>query len=153
MSRAPHISIVALLAIVACAPRVDVAREAAALLAADRAWAAAPQDAGNVDSVVAYWTNDARVVMAGQPTVAGKQALREMVKSSLSIPGFRISWKPDSAVVSASGDLGYTFGTNSTTVPDEKGALTTTPGRYITVWRKGADGRWRCVMDYATPGA
>jgi ketosteroid isomerase-like protein len=137
----------------ACAPRVDVARETASLLAADRAWSQAPADAKNIDSVTSYWTDDARVVMAGQTTVHGRTALREMVKGSMAIPGFKISWTPDSASVSSSGDLGYTFGRNSVTVPDAKGKLMTTAGRYLTVWRKGADGRWRCVMDYSTPGA
>lgn len=71
-------------------------------------------------------------------------------------------WAPDSAVVALAGDLAYTFGTNQftapdptgrlvTTAPDPTGTLVTTNGRYITVWRKEPDGRWRCVMDYANP--
>jgi ketosteroid isomerase-like protein len=75
-----------------------------------------------------------------------------MVKGMMKIPGFKISWTPDSAVVAQSGDLGYTFGSNSTTEPDAKGKLVTEVGRYITVWRKGPDGRWRCVMDYGNSG-
>ena len=135
----------------ACRGRVDVAREAETLLATDRAWAQSSAS-GNVDSVVAFWTDDARVAMSGQPILQGKAAIREMVKGSMAIPGFQISWTPDSAVVSESGDLGYTFGTNAVTAPDATGKLSTEAGRYITVWRKGVDGRWLCVMDYSVPG-
>ena len=136
----------------ACQSHVDVDREGASLLAVDRSWAQQAAAGGNVDSLVAFWTDDARVAMAGQSVVHGKAALREMVKGSQAIPGFKISWTPDSAVVSSSGDLGYTYGTNSVTAPDEKGKLTTEVGRYITVWRKNPQGRWLCVMDYSTPG-
>jgi ketosteroid isomerase-like protein len=142
---------VSLLGVAACQPKVDVNREAYALLAVDREWSTKAATSTNIDSVLDFWTDDARVAMAGQPTVQGKAALREMVKGSLAIPGFKISWTPDSAAVSASGDLGYTYGTNSVTAPDAKGKLTTESGRYITVWRKNAQGRWQCVMDYSTP--
>lgn len=140
----------ALLLGAACAPRADVARETQALLETDIEWAhqAAGHDA---DSVVAYWTDDARVVMPGQPTLQGKDAIRRMVTSSLATPGFHISWAPEKAVVSRSGDLGYTVGSNEITVPDSAGHVTRIAGRYITVWRKGADGRWRCVEDYTSP--
>lgn len=136
----------------ACKARIDVSQEAQALLATDRTWARVADAGTNVDSIVAFWTDDARVAMPGQSIFHGKASIREMVKGSLATPGFHISWTPDSAVVSQSGEFGYTFGTNAVTAPDSAGKLATHVGRYITVWRKGADGRWRCVMDYATPG-
>ena len=121
------------------------------LLATDREWA---KVAGgkNADSVLAYWTEDARVVMPGAPILAGKPAIRGMVEGSMKTPGFHITWTPDSGVVSRSGDLGYTYGTNEFTAPDSTGKLVTTRGRYLTVWRKDSDGRWRCVEDIASPG-
>ena len=123
----------------------------AQLLATDREWGKLSATSKNADSVVAYWTDDARVVLPGQPEISGKAALREMVAGTMKIPGFRVTWAPDSAVVSRSGDLGYTYGTNEFTVPDSTGTLVTTKGRYLTVWRKDTDGRWRCVQDYSNP--
>jgi hypothetical protein len=55
------------------------------------------------------------------------------------------------ALVARSGDLAYTYGNNEFTAPDASGQLVTTRGRYLTVWRKEADGRWRCVEDYSSP--
>jgi ketosteroid isomerase-like protein len=75
-----------------------------------------------------------------------------MVISSFAAPGFHITWTPESAVVSKSGDLGYTTGTNEMSVPDPAGKVTKIVGRYLTVWRRESDGRWRCVEDYSTPG-
>ena len=138
--------------ITGCAKTVDTAAEARTLLEVDRAWAK-HASSGTVDSVLAYWTDDAVVVSQGQPTYSGKAAIRNMVTASMSVPGFHINWTPERAFVSKSGDMGYTVGTNELTVPDPTGKLTTEKGRYIEVWRKDADGKWRCVEDYASTSA
>lgn len=135
-----------------CGVRVDVAREAHMLLETDRVWAQAAAFGDNAGGILAYWSDDARVAMAGQPILGGKAAIRQMVGTSLAVPGFHIAWTPDTAVVSGSGDLGYTVGTNALTVPESTGRVTTYSGRYLTVWRRDADGRWRCVVDYSNPG-
>ena len=122
------------------------------LLAIDRDWARVASTRRNADSIAAYWTEDARVVLPGQRVLSGRAAIRGMVAGTLKIPGFRVSWTPESALVSRSGDLAYTYGTNVFTAPDSTGKLVTTRGRYLTIWRKDADGRWRCVQDYSTPG-
>lgn len=136
----------------ACRPSVDVARETQELLERDRAWAQIAATGTNADSVLSFWTEDARVVLPGQAALEGKAAIREMVTNSMAIPGFHVTWTPETAVVSQAGDLAYTFGTNEFTVPDSTGTLTTSTGRYLTVWRKEPDGRWRCVLDYSSPG-
>jgi ketosteroid isomerase-like protein len=89
--------------------------------------------------------------MAGAPLLSGKAAIRAMVTSSFALPGFRITWTPERAVVATSGDLGYTTGTNEVSVPDSTGQVTRMTGRYLAVWRRDADGRWRNVEDYASP--
>lgn len=151
MSRRECIACGAMLCLAACRPSVDVAGEAQRLLQIDRAWAQVAGAGQNVDSIVSFWTDDARVVLPGQPVVHGKPAIKEMVAGMTAIPGFHITWTPDSAVVAAAGDLAYTFGTNQFTAPDPTGKLVTTNGRYLTLWRKEPDGRWRCVMDYSNP--
>jgi ketosteroid isomerase-like protein len=137
---------------VACRSGVDPSREAKTLLNTDRAWSQVASSGTNADSVVTFWSEDASVAMPSAPLVSGKNALRSMVISSLGAPGFHITWSPERAVVSKSGDLGYTTGTNEISVPDPAGKVTKIVGRYLTVWRREADGRWRCVEDYTTPG-
>ena len=135
-----------------CQSRVDVAAAMRDLLRTDRAWATLTAANGPLDSVVAFWTSDARVILAGQPVFVGTDAIRQMIAGTRAIPGFHISWTPDSAVVSPSGDFGYTFGTNRITAPDSTGTLHTAEGRYITVWRKEPDGLWRCSVDISNEG-
>jgi ketosteroid isomerase-like protein len=151
MTRASHF-IIGTMLVASCRPVVDVAVETGALLETDRAWARLAQADAPVDSVVAYWTSDARVILPGQPVLVGTEAIRQMVAGSRAIPGFRISWTPDSAAVSPNGDFGYTWGTNQITAPDSAGTIRTMKGRYITVWRKEPDGRWRCSVDISNEG-
>lgn len=142
---------VVLIFLTACKTQVDVAKESQALLDADRAWASFASAGKDVDSVLAVWTDDARVVAGDEAIVQGKDALRKMVASSFANPNFHIGWTPEHAVVASSGDIGYTVGTAEITVVDAKGVKTTMPSRYIETWRKGADGRWRCVEDFSSP--
>ena len=135
-----------------CRSGADSNREAVALINTDRAWSQVASAGTNADSVVTFWSEDASVAMPSAPLVSGKNALRSMVISSFGAPGFHITWTPETGVVSKSGDLGYTTGSNEISVPDPAGKVTKIVGRYLTVWRRGSDGRWRCVEDYSTPG-
>ena len=151
-SRSLLLAFVPFALLLGCRPSVDRDRETASLLAADRAWAAAAAAGQHADSVLTFWADDAAVAMAGAPLLRGKAAIRQMVTSSFATPGFQITWTPERAVVAASGDLGYTTGTNAVSVPDSTGRVTRMTGRYLAVWRREADGRWRNVEDYASPG-
>ncbi|MFL5629686.1 MAG: YybH family protein [Gemmatimonadaceae bacterium] len=148
MSRIARVTV--LLLVISCQKQVAKSGEGAALLDTDRLWAKIASSGTNVDSVVSFWTDDATSASPGTPVVKGKAALKEMVSGFFGTPGFHISWTPDNAVVAASGDLGYTTGTNEASSPDSTGKITRMVGRYITVWRKGTDGRWRCIEDYST---
>jgi len=139
------------LSVAACQPRVSREAETLALLERDRAWAQAAAS-GNVDSIISFWTKDARVLLPDQPAYVGTEAIRKMVAASLAIPGFQISWTPENAIVSASGDLAYTYGSNRITLPDSAGHSVTTDGRYVEVWRKDKDGQWRCSIDINNAG-
>jgi ketosteroid isomerase-like protein len=134
-----------------CRSGIDASRETQTLLDADRAWAHVASTSRNIDSVITFWTDDARVAMPNAPLVRGKSALREMVSNVFAVPGLQIMWTPEKAVVAASGDVGYTTGTNEMSVPDSSGKVTKTIGRYIKVWRRESDGRWRSVEEYTSP--
>ena len=81
--------------------------------------------------------------------------MMETVRAGFAMPGFSIRWETSAFEVSASGDMAYGVGTNTVTMNDAQGKVMTERGRSVTVWRKGADGRWRCVVDIwnAAPGA
>lgn len=69
------------------------------------------------------------------------------LKRALAIPGFRITWTPEKAVVSADGTVCQTYGTNQVTVPDPDGNPMALPGRYVTTWVRRPGGAWRCSVN------
>ena len=138
------------LVVASCSAPPDLARERAAILAADSAWLAAAH-AGNTDSTLTFWTTDARIISPGQPSLIGRDAIRRMLVESAAIPGFSVTWNTTDVVVAPSGDVAYSFGTNAVTVPGPDGRPDTLRGQGVVVWRKGTDGRWRSVVDTWTP--
>ena len=71
----------------------------------------------------------------------------EFVKRVRSTPGFSVEWDVEGGDVSASGDLGYTWGTGRVTRPSADGEFETSEANYLVVWRKDRDGNWRIAVD------
>lgn len=142
----PRIAILLVIAAVACGPHADLDAERAAIEVADSAWLAAAQ-AGDVDSALSFWAEDAHVIAPGESPYIGRDAIRQMLLDGLATPGFSVTWETTDIAVAPSGDFGYSFGTNAFTVPTPDGGLATLEGQGVVLWRKGEDGRWRCVVD------
>jgi ketosteroid isomerase-like protein len=118
----------------------------AALMETSRNWAKAAAS-GNVDSVLAYWSDDAVVLQPDQPALVGKSAIRQMVVGSMKEPSFSITWEPERAVISEGGDMGYLIEHNRMTYSDSTGKARTFNGKVVTIWKKDANGNWKCVVD------
>jgi uncharacterized protein (TIGR02246 family) len=137
---------IVLAATAAAAGPPDIEAERAALFRLDKAWAQAAA-ARDVEKVLSFWSDDARVFPPGQPAVIGKDALRQYVAGGFALPGFSIQWETSDFVVSGSADVAYGTGTNTVTVTGPEGKPVTEHGRAVTVWRKDATGAWKCVID------
>ena len=133
-------------AILSCTQHVDTKAEGEKLMQLSREWSqsAATQ---NLEKTVSYWADDAVVMSPGQPSLKGKSAIRQMVEESYKIPGFRISWEPQSVEVSKSGDLAYMIEHSQISVNDSSGKTITDHYRGVTVWKKQTDGTWKNVVD------
>ena len=57
-----------------------------------------------------------------------------------------LQWQPTWAVMSASGDFGYTTGPWESR-PDIKDEKPSAYGHFVTVWKKQRDGSWKFVVD------
>jgi len=104
----------------------------------------------DVDKIVGYWAEDAFVMQEGQPPLKGKQAIRQMVEESFKIPGFSISWQPQSVEVSDNGDMAYVIENAQVSFTDSMGKAITIHNKAVTIWRKQADGLWKNVVDIST---
>lgn len=127
-------------------PEVDQQGEQAALMQVGREWAQAAAS-GDLERIVSYWADDAIVLPPDQPAVVGKAAIRDYVRAGQAVPGFSVTWEPEQATISRSGDLGYLVEHNRFTFADTTGAVRTQFGKVVTVWRRDATGSWKCVID------
>jgi ketosteroid isomerase-like protein len=149
MLRIHHIAaVLGVLISAGCAqPSFNSAEESVKLSQRDADWARVSQEGKDVEKIVSYWSDDARVILPGQPVYQGKTALREFVTASLKVPGFKIHWVSEKPVFSPDGKMAYLLGDVETTAPGANGVLSTTHGRGVTVWRRDGAGEWLCVMD------
>jgi ketosteroid isomerase-like protein len=117
-----------------------------ALRDSDDAWskAAASKD---VEKTIAYYSNDAIVLPPNAPIATTKDAIKKLWGDLLASPGLAISWKATKVEVAKSGDLGFVSGTYEFTMNDASGKPTTDKGKYVEVWEKQADGKWKCGTD------
>ncbi len=126
---------------------MDVEVERERLLARDAQWAKLASEGGDIDEIVSYWTDNAVVIPAGMPRLAGREALRAYVEGTRTIPGFRINWSSTEAQISPDGTMAYLLSTNEVAMNGPDGQPVTTRGRAVTVWQRDDQGEWRCAVD------
>lgn len=128
-----------------CTPPVDIARERTALMNTDHEWSQASADP---DKFTSFYAAEASFYPAGMPVVKGPPAIREVIGQLMAMPGFKLEIAPTNTQIGASGDVGYITGTYRLTL-----ASGVENGKYVTVWRKQADGTWRVVEDIVNADA
>ncbi|HKV33304.1 MAG TPA: DUF4440 domain-containing protein [Pyrinomonadaceae bacterium] len=129
----------------ACQRQADTrAADEATLRNLDAEWSKAA-GAKDLEKTVSYYTDDALILPPNIPTIQGKQGARTMWQGMFSVPGFGGGWK--ATKVEVSGDLGWVTGTYELSETDASGRPIVDKGKYLEVWRKQADGSWKCVAD------
>ncbi|MFZ0807207.1 MAG: DUF4440 domain-containing protein [Candidatus Sulfotelmatobacter sp.] len=133
---------------IACStsPMVDIAKEEQAVRATDAQWLAAVK-AKDFDRALGFWSDDATVFAPNAPVLVGREAIRKYVTEASAIPGFSINWTTDKVWVSSSGDLAYSSGGNEITLTTPAGKPVIERNKGLVVWKKQADGSWKCVAD------
>ena len=112
----------------------------------DAKWSAAA-GAKDIDKTVSYYSEDATVMPPNASSAKTKEAIRTAWKEMLTTPGAAISWKATKVEVAKSGDLAYVTGTYDATMTDASGKPVNDRGKYVEVWEKQADGKWKCGAD------
>jgi uncharacterized protein (TIGR02246 family) len=117
-----------------------------AVRAVETAWV---QDVAkkDVDSFAKYYADDASVLMPNSPILNGKEAIRGALKPMLADPNFALTFQSSRVEASKGGDFVYTQGSYTMTMSDAKQKATTDKGKYLTIFRKQADGTWKAVAD------
>jgi ketosteroid isomerase-like protein len=102
-----------------------------------------------IAAAFAGWAAPTGVLFVGPEIVIGPAAIRELY-ARIAI-GRSLAWNPVHAGAAASGDLGFTVGEYVSTGRGSSGAVSQRFGKYLTVWRRQADGQWRYVVDGGNP--
>jgi len=117
-----------------------------ALRDADAQWSKAA-GAKDLDKTVSYYADDAIVMPPNASAATTKEAIRKVWQDLIASPGLVISWKATKVEVAKSGDLACLSGTYELTMNDASGKPVNDRGKYVEVWEKQADGKWKCGAD------
>ena len=123
-----------------CAITDEQPARAAELLQADRDFARLSEETDPTQAFAAYLAPNALMLSrAGEPVEGYDAAIAGFGDE----PGFQLHWQPQLAEVAASGELGWTWGTYQVIVEDQE----VSRGKYVNIWTRQADGRWKVRMD------
>jgi ketosteroid isomerase-like protein len=129
----------AALALAACAYRPLVMDAPASLAAAEIAFAAHSVREDMRAAFLAAFADDGVFVRNAWVTANGFLAPRPA-------PPIVLDWRPQYVEVAASGELGLSTGPWKLT-GKEKPDAAASYGQFVSIWRRGADGRWKVEVD------
>ena len=95
---------------------------------------------------MSYYADDSVEVPNGAPLIQGKAEIAKGM-GFLDDKNNRLIWTPVGADISASADLGYTYGTFEFHSTSKEGKPTVDYGKYTSIWKLQKDGSWRVVLD------
>lgn len=111
------------------------------LLDIDKAFSSLSREKGMKAAFIEFIDSNGVLLLPGQMPVEGANAIDYLISQDDS--GYQLSWKPRDGFISASGDMGYTFGIYQLQMKNSETSLT---GNYMTVWKKQQDGKWKFVL-------
>jgi uncharacterized protein (TIGR02246 family) len=114
---------------------------------ADMAKAVAALDAAKATS---FYTNDVVGMSADSPVIEGRENMQKYFESWMKDKP-EVSWASVKVEVARSGDLAYSWGKGKVSMKDKKGKVTETTDKYVSVWKKQADGSWKIAIDTMIP--
>ena len=95
---------------------------------------------------MSYYADNAVEVPNGYILIQGKSAIAKTM-GFLDDKNNRLTWTPVGADISASGDLGYTYGNYEFHSKDKDGKDHVEHGKYTSIWKLQNDGSWKVVLD------
>jgi ketosteroid isomerase-like protein len=100
---------------------------------------------------LSYYAEDAVEVPNNAGLIQGKANIAKTMEF-LDDKNNHLTWTPVGADISASGDMGYTYGTYEFASSDRNGKPVVDHGKYTTIWKKQKDGSWKVVLDMGNAG-
>ncbi len=128
-------------------PMAEPADQKAELFAADKKFSDLSAARGMKNAFMEYIDSNGILLRPDVMPIAGADAIDYLI--ALNDTGYSMTWQYQGGAVSASGDMGYTFG-NYKIQP--KLADTILYGTYVSIWKKNAEGKWKLILDSGNEG-
>lgn len=128
-------------------PTSQINKEAAwenEILKTDKEFSKACSTIGMKKAFIQYMDDDGILLRPNHKPIIGANAILYLAEQNDST--YILTWEPSSAQVSASGDLGYSYGIYNLQLQD-----TTLHGTYVSIWKQ-KDGKWKFVLDSGNEG-
>ena len=100
---------------------------------------------------MSYYADDAVEVPNGAAIIQGKVNIAKGM-TFLDDKNNQLIWTPVGADISASADLGYTYGNFEFHSKDKDGKAVIEYGKYTSIWKLQKDGSWKVVLDMGNAG-
>ncbi len=101
--------------------------------------------AGGGPAFASFFADDAVTIDNKQEVKRGRANIASTAKWSPT--DFQLTWTPKGGQMSPAGDMGFTWGHYVSRSKDKDGKPVTENGRYMTIWKRQADGTWKVAMD------
>jgi ketosteroid isomerase-like protein len=121
--------------------------EKIALIQADESFSVMSVEKGMNAAFIEYIDSNGVLLKPNQLPIIGANAIDYLIGQNDT--SFTLNWQPQNAFVSASADLGYTYGIYAL---HPKNIDTILYGTYVTIWKKQHDGKWKFVLDSGNDG-
>jgi ketosteroid isomerase-like protein len=108
-------------------------------------------NSASVDGWMSFYAADAVVLPPDEKTADDPASIRTDIASILGLKGLMIGWTPTRIIVADAGDMAYLYGMYTLHGVDHAGAQVDEVGKLTEVWRKQANGDWKCTLDMWSP--
>ena len=108
---------------------------------ADRDFAAAVKTDGLKTAFLAWFEPEGSQFIDRGSMITGAASIAAPFEQAP--PGFMLEWAPDGGHASDAGDFATTTGRYTVRMGDQQ----IDAGRYVTSWKKNAEGEWKVVLD------
>ena len=140
-----------LVALSACQPNGSAAGDSngaaeSAIRSEAEAWFKAIA-AKDLEKTLSFYAADAQYLSAGRPAATTPDEWRRLWVEDYGTPGFSSEEATTRIEVARSQDLAYQQGIYAASMQNERGELTKSTGKFVVVWKKQIDGKWKAVID------
>ena len=118
------------------------------LIKTDKAFSKMSEESGMQKAFLHYMDSNVVILRDGAMPLVGEISVKEYY-TTFADTNFTLTWTPLDVEISASKDLGFTYGTYKML---SKVDSSLNEGTYVSIWKKQKAGEWKFVLDTGNDG-